>query len=44
MPIHNRIAEFYEEMKKWRHHFHKFPELAYKENNTAKVVQLLKEV
>ena len=44
MPIQNRIAEFYEEMKKWRHHFHEFPELAYKEVNTAKkVVQLLKE-
>ena len=24
MPIQNRIAEFYEEMKKWRHHFHEF--------------------
>ncbi len=44
MPIHNRIAEFEDEMKSWRHHFHKFPELAYKENNTAKkVVELLKK-
>ncbi|MBF96654.1 MAG: putative hydrolase YxeP [Alphaproteobacteria bacterium MarineAlpha9_Bin4] len=44
MPIQNRIAKFHEEMKSWRHHFHKFPELAYKEINTSKkVVDLLKE-
>ena len=44
MPIQNRIAEFYEEMKSWRHHFHKFPELAYQEINTSKkVIALLKE-
>ena len=31
-------------MKSWRHHFHKFPELAYNEFNTSKkVVKLLRE-
>ena len=44
MPIQNRIAEFYKEMKQWRHYFHEFPELAYNEINTSKkVVQLLKK-
>ena len=44
MPIQNRIAEFQKDMQKWRHHFHEFPELAYKEINTAKkVVELLKK-
>ena len=44
MPIQNRISEFQEDMEKWRHYFHEFPELAYKEINTAKkVVELLKE-
>ena len=44
MPIQNRIATYHEEMKGWRHHFHKFPELAYNEINTAKkVVELLKK-
>ena len=44
MPIQNRIAEFQKDMQKWRHYFHQFPELAYKEINTAKkVVELLKK-
>ncbi len=44
MPIQNRIAQYFDDMKSWRHHFHKFPELAYNEFNTSKkVVELLKE-
>ena len=44
MPIQNRIAQYFDDMKSWRHHFHKFPELAYNEFNTSKkVVKLLKE-
>ena len=44
MPIQNRIAEFHKDMQKWRHYFHEYPELAYKEINTAKkVVELLKK-
>ena len=44
MPIQNRIAEFQKDMEKWRHYFHEFPELAYKEINTSKkVVELLKK-
>ena len=44
MPIKNRIAEFENEMIKWRHYFHENPELAYKEINTSKkVVELLKK-
>ena len=44
MPIQNRIAKFYDDMKSWRHYFHEHPELAYKEINTSKkVVELLKE-
>ncbi len=44
MPIQNRISEFQKDMEKWRHHFHEYPELAYKEINTSKkVVELLKE-
>ena len=43
MPIQNRIAKFYDDMKSWRHYFHEHPELAYKEINTSKkVVELLK--
>ena len=43
MPIKNRIAEYQEELASWRHHFHKFPELAYQEKQTSKkVVELLK--
>ena len=44
MPIQNRIAQYFDDMKSWRHYFHKFPELAYNEFNTSKkVVKLLKE-
>ena len=44
MPIKNRIADFQNEMIKWRHYFHEHPELAYKEINTSKkVVELLKD-
>ncbi len=43
MPIKNRIAEYQNELAKWRQHFHQFPELAYKEKKTSKkVVELLK--
>jgi len=43
LPIQNRIAKFYDDMKSWRHYFHEHPELAYKEINTSKkVVELLK--
>ena len=43
MPIKNRISEFQKDMQTWRHHFHKFPELAYKEIKTSKkVVELLR--
>ena len=43
MPIKNRIADFESQMIEWRHHFHKYPELAYKEINTSKkIVELLK--
>ena len=44
MPIKNRIANYQNEMVKWRHHFHENPELAYEEVNTSKkVVSLLTE-
>lgn len=44
MPIKNRIAEFEEQMIEWRHHFHKNPELAYKEIKTSKkIIALLRE-
>jgi len=44
MPVKNRIANFQNDMIKWRHHFHENPELAYKEINTSKkVVELLKQ-
>lgn len=31
--------EYYEEMKKLRHHFHMFPELGFKEFNTSKIIE-----
>ncbi len=44
MPIKNRIANYQNDMVKWRHYFHENPELAYNEINTSKkVVKLLKE-
>jgi len=43
MPIINRISEYHKEMIEWRHDLHSNPELAYKENRTAKkVADLLK--
>lgn len=42
MPVKNRISEYENKMKDWRHYFHQNPELAYKETNTAKkIVSLL---
>jgi hippurate hydrolase len=38
MPIINRIAEFQDDMTKWRRHFHANPELSYQERETAKFV------
>ncbi|WP_105433205.1 M20 aminoacylase family protein [Neorhizobium sp. T6_25] len=38
MPIKNRIAEFHEEMIRWRHHLHANPELSYQEHKTASFV------
>lgn len=44
MPIKNRIADFQDEIIKWRRFFHENPELAYEEINTSrKVVTLLKQ-
>ena len=44
MPVKNRIANFQNDMVKWRHYFHENPELAYNEINTSKkVVNLLKQ-
>ena len=38
MPIINRIAEFQDEMKQWRHHIHAHPETAFEEFQTADFV------
>ena len=38
MPIHNRIAEFYDEMTAWRHDFHQHPELGFEETRTSGIV------
>lgn len=35
MPISNRIAEFRDDMIRWRHHLHANPELSYQEHETA---------
>jgi len=44
MPIHNRIAEFHDEMKAWRQHLHQTPELLFDTHQTAAfVVERLKE-
>ena len=43
MPIKNRIANYQNEMVKWRHH-HENPRISYEEVNTSKkVVSLLKQ-
>ena len=38
MPIINRIAEFADDMKTWRHHIHANPELGFDCHNTAAFV------
>lgn len=38
MPVVNRIAEFTEEMARWRHEIHAHPELAFEERMTADLV------
>ncbi|MFC0409365.1 M20 aminoacylase family protein [Roseomonas elaeocarpi] len=38
MPVHNRIAEFHDEMTAWRHDFHRHPELSYQEHRTGGLV------
>ncbi len=39
MPIINSITAFHEQMKQWRQHIHKNPELSLKEYETSKFVQ-----
>ncbi len=38
MPIHNRIAEFADDMTAWRRDLHAHPELAFEEHRTSDVV------
>ena len=38
MPVHNRIAEFHDEMTAWRRDFHANPELAFEEVRTSRIV------
>ncbi|PWE53410.1 amidohydrolase [Metarhizobium album] len=38
MPVTNRIAEFHDEMTRWRQHLHANPELSYQEYETARFV------
>lgn len=38
MPVKNRIAEFHDDMARWRHHLHAHPELSFQEHETAKFV------
>ncbi len=38
MPIINRVAEFHEQMKEWRHDIHAHPEIAFEENRTSDIV------
>ena len=38
MPVKNRIAEFHDEMTRWRQHLHANPELSYQEFETARFV------
>ena len=35
MPVLNRIADFADEMKAWRHHLHRNPELGFECHQTA---------
>jgi hippurate hydrolase len=39
MPVKNRIAEFHDEMTRWRRHLHANPELSYQEYETASFVE-----
>ena len=43
MPIINRIAEFHDDMTRWRRDIHAHPETAFEENRTADVVAGLLE-
>ena len=44
MPVHNRIAEFTDEMTEWRRDLHAHPELSFEEHRTSdKVAQKLTE-
>jgi metal-dependent amidase/aminoacylase/carboxypeptidase family protein len=44
MPIINRIADYHDEMKEWRQHIHRNPELNFDCHKTAAfVVKKLKE-
>ena len=38
MPIVNRIAEFRDEMRAWRHDIHQHPETAFEEKRTSDIV------
>jgi len=38
MPIINRVADFHEQMKVWRHDIHAHPEVAFEENRTSDIV------
>ena len=44
MPVINRIAEFFDDMREWRRHIHANPELGYDCHKTANFVKMkLKE-
>jgi amidohydrolase len=43
MPVVNRIAEFTDEMARWRREIHAHPELAFEERSTAELVARLLE-
>jgi len=38
MPIINRVADFHEQMKEWRHDIHAHPEIAFEEQRTSDIV------
>lgn len=38
MPIINRVADFHEQMKAWRHDIHAHPEIAFEEHRTSEIV------
>ncbi|HRK43004.1 MAG TPA: M20 aminoacylase family protein, partial [Gemmobacter sp.] len=45
MPVLNRIADFAEEMKGWRHHLHQNPELEFECHQTAAfIIERLREI